>query len=276
MLGHRMQEPGAQRRAACGRAALERPEVHVWLTRPECIGDPPVLSRYRAMLTEDELERCTRMRFERHRHERLVARALVRTTLSRYADVAPAAWRFALGAHGRPEIDQPALARDLRFNLSHTDGLIACAVGVRLDVGCDVEHIGRRTEVEPLASRYFSMQEASDLAAVPTARRRERFFQYWTLKEAYIKACGMGLRIPLGSFSLTIDGAPIDVPSPDGAPAAQTASIAFHDIAPHTGYARPDAWQLGTTRVGGEHMLAWGIHRPLQAEIPVRVRECVP
>ena len=103
------------------------------------------LDAYRRLLTADEHERMARFVFERDRRAFLLTRALVRTTLSRYAAVAPADWRFIANVHGRPEIlDRPEGVPDLRFNISHTDGLIACAVTIGREVGVDVENIGRQ------------------------------------------------------------------------------------------------------------------------------------
>src|SRR4029453_1384894 len=100
---------------------------------------------YRDLITPDENERMVRFVFERDRRQFLITRALVRTMLSRYAEVAPRDWRFVTNQFGRPEVlDRPAHVPDLRFNLSHTDGLIACAVTVGREVGVDVENITRQ------------------------------------------------------------------------------------------------------------------------------------
>ncbi len=108
--------------------------------------------------------------FERDRRAFLLTRALVRTTLSRYAAVGPADWTFVANVHGRPEIlDRPAGVPDLRFNMSHTDGLIACAVTIGREVGVDVEHIDRRL-THDVAGRFFAPAEVSDLT--PPAPRR--------------------------------------------------------------------------------------------------------
>jgi 4'-phosphopantetheinyl transferase len=91
--------------------------------------------------------------------------------------------------------------RDLHFNLTNTKGLIACIVGWTSEVGIDVESIERRGETLGIADRFFSPSEASALRALPDAEQVHRFFHLWTLKEAYIKARGMGLALPLDQFS---------------------------------------------------------------------------
>jgi 4'-phosphopantetheinyl transferase len=186
-------------------------EVHLWYLLPGELGDPALLARYERLLAPGERDRRDRYRFEHSRREYLLTRALVRATLSRYAPVAPEAWTFQENAWGRPAIDRPEHAW-IRFNLSNTRGLIACAVARDREVGVDVEDTERSGETVALADRFFSPIEVEALGALPEDRRRSRFFDYWTLKEAYIKARGMGLSIPLDQFSFLLDpGEPIRI-----------------------------------------------------------------
>src|SRR5262249_38781671 len=128
-------------------------EVHVWFAFADRVTDPRTLHSYEALLSPDEDERRQRYALVRNRHQFLLARGLLRTTLSRYADAPPAAWVFPATGHGKPEIAAPAGLPPLRFNLSHTDGLVACAVAAGREVGVDVEDVGRREVSEGLA-RY--------------------------------------------------------------------------------------------------------------------------
>lgn len=163
---------------------------------------------YDALLTEGERARHQRFMFERDRDLFLATRALVRATLSRYADVAPEEWRFERTEHGKPYLVGPTDAPRLHFNLSNTYGLVACAVSSELEsVGVDVENTTRGTDAIEIADRFFSELEVAALHALPEARHQERFFSYWTLKESYIKARGLGLAIPLGHFSFLIEEA---------------------------------------------------------------------
>ena len=185
-------------------------EAHLWYLLPEAVTDPRLFAAYEALLAPAEQARKERYRFEHSRRELVFTRALVRTTLSRYAEVAPAAWVFRENAYGRPEID-PAVHPDvgpIRFNLSNTRGLIACLVALDREVGVDVEDTDRAGETVGIADSFFSRAEVAALRALPEDRRRARFFDYWTLKEAYIKARGMGLSIPLDQFSFVLDQGP--------------------------------------------------------------------
>ena len=165
-------------------------------------------ARCAAVLSADERACMQRFHFEHDRHTYLVAHALVRFALSRYASCAPAAWTFTTNAHGRPEITPGTCARPLRFNLSHTRGLVAVGIALARDVGVDVEHLHQRLFSIDVAAHYFAPAEVSALTALPADAQRDRFFAYWTLKESYIKARGMGLSLPLDQFSFEFDSGP--------------------------------------------------------------------
>lgn len=216
------------------------------------------LDAYRTLLSADEHERMARFVFERDRRAFLLTRALVRTTLSRYVPVAPADWRFIANVHGRPEIlDRPAGVADLRFNISHTEGLIACAVTVGREVGVDVEHVGR-TLLHDVAGRHFAPREVSDLRALPVSEQDRVFFDYWTLKEAYIKARGFGLALPLGDFAFKLN--------PPHAP-----EITFEPTLEDD----PARWQFLQDWPTPMHRLALAVRRD-GSDLPVHIREVVP
>jgi 4'-phosphopantetheinyl transferase len=176
-------------------------EIHLWFAFPDEIREIALLEKYRCLLSPDETERQQRFCFEKHRHQFLVAHALVRTMLSRFSGTAPEKFRFNKNRYGRPEIADAENTPPVRFNLTHTDGLIACAVVLKHDIGVDVEDMERKTITPGLAERFFSGREVQDLNRLSEPGKRDRFFDYWTLKESYIKARGMGLSIPLDQFS---------------------------------------------------------------------------
>ncbi len=210
---------------------------------------------YRALLNEDERARHERFLFEPKRDEFLVTRALVRTTLSRYADVEPRAWTFRANAWGRPEIDAPAEQARLRFNVSNTFGMVALLVADDREVGCDVEDVDRKGATIAIADRFFSEREVQDLHQVPEAGQRARFFDYWTLKESYIKARGMGLAIPLGDFSFLLEkNRPITIAF---APALED---------------DPASWQFEQLRPDGRHVISVAIRRLGEPDLVVVAR----
>jgi 4'-phosphopantetheinyl transferase len=176
-------------------------DIHLWLTFVDEIKDEGLAAAYESLMSAREKARYVRFRFEKDRRLHLLARALVRTTLSRYADLAPRDWRFTANQHGRPEIEASPDLPPLRFNLAHTSGVVICGVTLDRDVGVDVENHGRVAKTEEIAKRYFSALEHDDLSRLPAEQRREYFFHYWALKESFIKAHGLGLSMPLGQFS---------------------------------------------------------------------------
>ncbi len=167
---------------------------------------PSLTARLRAALSDEECARHARFGDDGAAGEFLCGRALLRAVLSTWASVDQHAWRFALNAYGRPSIDAPP--SPLHFNLSHTRGMVVLVLGVDPSVGVDVERLDRSVRPLEVADRFFSTREVDGLRALPVEQHRDRFLALWTLKEAYIKARGMGLALPLRDFSFSPDDAP--------------------------------------------------------------------
>lgn len=189
---------------------LSPDQIDLWLVFDEDVPDDDRLfADYRKLLSPEEITQERRYRFAKHQRQYVITRALVRSVLSRYTATEPHRLRFVQNAHGRPAL-QPhdALTVVLPFNLSHTEGLVACAVADVRTIGFDVENVEHREVSLDIADRFFSKQEAVALRAVSSEYRRDAFFRYWTLKESYIKAKGEGLSIPLDQFWFTDPRAP--------------------------------------------------------------------
>lgn len=177
--------------------ALTPAQVDVWLVRPQPACEGEGERRMQALLPATELAELAAFDRARTRSERLVARALRRAALSRYAPVGPSHWRFETEAAGRPRLAAGQCALDLRFSVSHTRGLVACAVTLGHDVGIDVEHASAIASPLELAERFFSPEEARDIRERSVGERLPRFLRYWTLKEAALKARGEGITTSL-------------------------------------------------------------------------------
>jgi len=218
---------------------------------PESISPELARARYLALLSETERKQHDRFRFDDDRHTYLVAHALVRTTLGGMLGVAPEVLTFAIGEHGKPELTY-AEHPDVRFNLSHTRGLVACGVTRSDDIGIDVEQIDRRLEIDHLAGSVLSEDEQAALVPLAGSARRERFFRHWTLKEAYVKAIGRGIALPLRSLHVEI--APAQAPQLVFRPP-------FEDDA--------GAWWLASETLHGSHVLGVVVRRsaPLRLAI---------
>ena len=223
-----------------GATAAPRGAVRLRWWRPE-EADDATLAAWAAMLDAEERARAARFRMDADRRAYVAAHALTRLMLSATAPVAPADWRVIRGHAGKPEIDPAHGLPWLRFNLSHTRGLVACAVARDADVGLDVEDLGRREASPGLAERNFAPAEAAMIAALPPEARHEAFLKTWTLKEAFVKATGDGIGLGLDRFAFTLDP-PVLRFAPGGA-------------------GDPGAWRFLQWRPTPRHILAVALRR---------------
>jgi len=218
-------------------------ETHAWFTIPESVQDDGILQRLNAILSEEELSRYRRFHFPADRHRYLVSHALVRETLSKYIDIPPADWCFSHGEHGRPEIANPATPA-LRFNLTHTAGLAACVVTLSDDCGIDAEQIAERHNPAGVAKRMFSEAETRELEQLEGQAYLEHFFNRWTLREAYVKARGIGISFPTRKLTFTVNK-------------DNFVEVSFHpDIEE-----RRDNWHFELLKPTAEHIAAIAIRR---------------
>ncbi len=242
---------------------LKPGDIHLWITYPHHHQQAELLARYKKLLTDEESTRQQRYRFEKDRHDALITRAFIRDLLSKYADVKPEDWRFEKGEKDKPEIINPPLP--LRFNISHTKELIICAVTLNDDIGCDVEYIDRNNDVLNIADRYFSASEVKELFSLPEDQQRSCFFDYWTLKESYIKTWGLGLAIPLGDFSFHIGKSDKD----------KTNSNIRLSFAPHR-IDYPELWHSWLFYPNDTHRMALSIKTKEQSTFTVTFFETTP
>ena len=180
------------------------PQVRLWCAFYDEIDDDRLLGEYRELLSESERAQEQRFYFADDRRRYLVTRALVRTVLSRHvaSDIAPGQWTFVTNAFGRPEIaNEHPRAAQISFNISHTKQVILLGIMCGQALGVDVESLHDRSSLLDIADRFFAPCEVQALSALPAGQQQQRFFEYWTLKESYIKARGMGLSIALDQFS---------------------------------------------------------------------------
>lgn len=186
--------------------ALRAREAHVWLRWSEPGG-------------------------EEHR-----SRDFLREALSQHSEVPPAEWSFRLNHRGRPELAEPFDATGIGFSVSHTAGLLAVAVGLG-ELGVDVERATARRPIARIAEDFFAPPEIALLESLPEAQRPPRFFDLWTLKEAYMKARGLGFAVELHSFTVEFD----------------PTSGAGRLLHPPPGDPAPDLWRMRSLRLGPSH-----------------------
>lgn len=175
--------------------------VHVWTVALDGNVDVPALA---AMLSADEHARAARFHFEKDRRQFLITRGVLRSILARYTGVAPHALRFSYGPRGKPAIDAGHGAGDLHFNVSHAGDRALYGVVRGRAVGVDIERLRDDVAFCDIADRFFSPKENSTFRRLPPEERAQAFFKCWTRKEAYIKALGGGLSVPLDHFDVTL------------------------------------------------------------------------
>jgi len=200
---------------SAGQQNIAQNEVHIWrasLEQPE-----EVITQLQHNLSADEARRVKRMCFEKDRRRWIVARGLLRSLLGQYLAIEPSGLEFCYNSHGKPFVEHPATGSTFQFNLSHSENLAAYAFVHSRPLGIDVQYTRRQPKVdfEKMARYQFSQHEYQALCALRRDVQEQAFYQCWTRKEAYLKARGTGMSLPLHQF---------DVAFLPGEPAALLAS----------------------------------------------------
>jgi len=209
-------------------------EVHVW--RATLDQTPSQIQSYLHHLAADEQARAERFHFERDREHFIVARGVLRAILGGYLKRAPERLSFCYSSHGKPALAGESGEDAIHFNVSHSHEIALFAVTRGREVGIDVERIRSNLAVEEIAGRFFSRQEVAMLRALPTEKQREAFFRGWTRKEAYLKARGEGLSLPLDQFDVSLaPGEPAAIlgTQPDSSEASRWS---LQEVTPAPGY----------------------------------------
>lgn len=175
-------------------------EVHVW----HAVLEEWLTDRLQIVLSEDERARADRFHFERDRNHFIVARGLLRTILASYLKVKPIDLMFCYGEKGKPTLMDDGWDNSVKFNLAHSQGMALFAFSRNREIGVDLEFIRDELAGEDVAERFFSQAEVTALRGLSPEKRRQAFFNCWTRKEAYIKACGEGLSMPLNEFDVSL------------------------------------------------------------------------
>ena len=200
---------------------------------------------FEVFLDEPERHRAARFGAVAYRATYVLAHASARLLLSSMSGVDPGVLALRRTRRGKPFIDPAMNACGIRFSIAHTDGFAAVAAAFGRDVGVDVEAIDRSVEGARIAQRHFTPRERRELAELEGEAQHDRFFAFWTMKEAVLKAAGTGLHTPLDALDVYL------------APAR----IATR----HAALAAPGGWSVETFRPTRRHLVALA-HRPGQAE----------
>ncbi|MDR3725241.1 MAG: 4'-phosphopantetheinyl transferase superfamily protein [Terracidiphilus sp.] len=182
---------------------METRKLQLWFAYP---GD--LLSKEAEEASANLLSECERAHWQRfcsesNRRASLTGRVLVRVALSHVHPIPPREWKFSANRQGKP-IATPKCG--VRFNLSSTEEMAACAVAGGAEVGVDVEPHMRGPQIVHMAEKYFSPAEMAQLMGLDGDEKLNRILSLWALKEAYIKARGVGTPLPLKLISFLFGG----------------------------------------------------------------------
>jgi 4'-phosphopantetheinyl transferase len=213
-------------------------EIFVLAARPEEISHRAWL-RLMALLDESERLRAERFVFEQHQRAFVAAHALKRLMLAAATGVPATAWTFETGAGGKPRVTPHRGLRPF-FNLSHCEGLVACAVSLDIELGVDLEPLDRAAPLA-IAETHYGHEERLWLNALPLAEQQTGFYALWTLKEAFLKAVGVGLAHPMKNIAFAFDPLRVN----------------FRNLpSDELRFGEADAWHFEQCRVSTGHLLA--------------------
>jgi 4'-phosphopantetheinyl transferase len=206
--------------------------VHVWQAALDV--DEQVEARFASLLAPDEQQRAERFHFPRDRRRYTVARACLRVLLADYLSTSPSAVSLATTPLGKPHLSESG-SSGLHFNLAHSDELALFAFSHQREVGVDLERERDDVDMHELAGRFFAPPEIAALREVAPTELRSAFFRTWTQKEAYVKALGLGMQVPLDGFAVAVTGTPKLVHTLHDP--AQRDRWTLADLSPAPGYA---------------------------------------
>ena len=232
---------------------LPEDEIHIWQVGLSDVDPAALTQQALAWLQAKEIVRYERLAQQRHRLEFLLGKWLTRICLSKYTGLAISDWQFTDNAYGKPQPSEWIGVQAPFFNLSHSNGRAVMAVSRTPDLGVDIVFTGRTRRVAKIAHRYFADEEIRALLALPDSAQQSRFYELWSLKEAYIKARGLGLAIPLRSFAYSFSPDRLELNEMSRSSAAQ--------------------WRWQTGSCTPENCMPWRLRCSCRPETPVEVSE---
>lgn len=185
---------------------ISKNDIHLWVIHPEQITAAQDIELLKSVLSEDEKKKVNAYRRKSAQHSALVSRALLRNILAAYTNIPAQQLLFNYSDNGKPTLSNSPIP--IHFNISHNSKRLICAVSLNDEIGCDIESYKRKLNVQSIAKRYFSNDDFADIVKLAPPLQQRRFFEYWTLKEAFVKCTGLGLSQGLDSFSFKIGKSP--------------------------------------------------------------------
>lgn len=177
-------------------------DLHVWSA--SLTGSPEELAHYSSLLSGDETIRAEKFYFERDRNRYILGRGILRTLLADYLKIDSSKIEFVYGSHGKPALEKIYQNKILQFNLAHSNDRGIYIFGWNRPLGIDIEHIRPLQDADDFAKRFFSQQESVWINSLPINQKWNAFYKLWTCKEAFLKANGSGLSVPLNEAEIFI------------------------------------------------------------------------
>jgi 4'-phosphopantetheinyl transferase len=238
----------------CGKGlrTLRAGQLQLWTVGTDDPADAAIACRLQRILSADEQMESRRFRRARDRDQFIIARALVRLALSQYFPIPAGDWRFDRDNYGKPFVASPQIWPPVRFNVSHTEGLIACLVTRSGEAAVDAEKVEYSRDLPLVARRVFSPAELTALSELSGRNWTTRFFDLWTLKEAYAKARGLGLSLMWSDISFEL--------GPDNAISAHFSSALNDD---------PSVWVFWRCPLSSRHIIAVAVKRDFQNTLEI-------
>lgn len=240
-------------------------EVHIWHTDLRPSSDSALEKSFLALLDERETERVERFTAKHARDQNLTGRAVLRLLLAQYLEETPAKIRLVQADGGKPELagENPL---GLQFNITHKPGMVAWGFACGHRIGIDVEALDATHATTAIAERFFAAPEIERMRELSGEEAVAQFYKYWTLKEAYIKALGLGMKLPLKDFWFSLG----DPDAQDYKPA--DINIAFSEDLDDD----PARWCFFSSLLGKNHRISAAIESGKRAEPAMIVRPLPP
>jgi 4'-phosphopantetheinyl transferase len=225
-------------------------EVHLW--QVDLASAAGAEEEWRSILSADEIARAGRFRFAQDRKFYTATRAILRRILGGYTAADPRELVFRYSEREKPSLSGDEAGK-IEFNVSHSGQVALLAFARERSLGVDVEQIRGGRDHEAIARRFFSQHEQEQLSALPPSERAAAFFRCWTRKEAYIKATGDGLALPLHQFDVSLAAGEENALLATRPDAGEAAKWTLREVPAAEGYAaalcvRGRGWQLRSER----------------------------
>lgn len=180
-------------------------DIHIWCAA--LTSSAHELTYFRSLLAPDEVARAGRFVFEEDRHRYIIGRGRLRVILGSYLQLEPAQLEFVYGPYGKPALKPGQTDKPLEFNVSHSKDLALYALNWQRRIGVDIEFRIPMADIDDFAERYFTARESAWINALAGAHKKEAFFKTWTCKEAFLKANGSGLTVPINEVEISLEAA---------------------------------------------------------------------